>query len=103
MVDYLNSTNSGRRFFWDVTQRILVVNYRRLGQPIGLIIRGQAVPEDGTVRLSRNGGEKVPMCAASYRRIAKISFPPLRKPRLAHSSNSVLADIPLHSAPIASC
>jgi len=49
---------------WVVTQRVVVISYRRFGQPIGPILKGHEFPlifEDGTDRLSRNFGKKLPL------------------------------------------
>ena len=57
--------------FWDITQRRVVILYRRSGQHIGPIFKGQEVQEedfftleDGTDRLSRNVGKGLPLDAA---------------------------------------
>jgi hypothetical protein len=46
--------------FWDVTQRRVVILYRRFGP----IFKGQEVQEDGTDTLSRNVGKGLPLDAA---------------------------------------
>jgi len=53
--------------FWVITQRVVVISYRRFGttyqsHPQGS--RGPLNPEDGTDKLSRNVGKKLPLLAA---------------------------------------
>ena len=47
--------------FWVITQRVVVISYRRFGTIYRTHLQG--VP-DGTVRLSRNVGRKLPLLAA---------------------------------------
>jgi hypothetical protein len=47
---------------WIVTQRVVVISYRRFGQPVGPILKSYKFPltfEDGTDRFSRNFGKKL--------------------------------------------
>jgi hypothetical protein len=54
--------------FWVVTQRVVVIPCRLLGQPISHISKGQEflflAPEDVTDRLSRNVGKELSLLAA---------------------------------------
>jgi hypothetical protein len=62
--------------FWVITQRVMVIPYRRFGTTCLLQLKGQEskkkagfllgffTPEDGTDRLSRNVGEELPLLAA---------------------------------------
>jgi len=49
---------------WVVRQRVVVISYRRFGQPIGLILKGHGSPltfEDETDRFSRNSFKELPV------------------------------------------
>jgi len=59
------------RFFWVITQRLVVIPSRGSGQPIitysivnNIFIFAFLTAEDGTDRLSRNVGKKLPLLAA---------------------------------------
>ena len=43
--------------FWVITQRVMVISYDVLGQPIGSI----SIPDDGVDRMPRNVGNKLPL------------------------------------------
>jgi hypothetical protein len=47
--------------FWDITQRRVVILYRRFGTIIGPIVKGQEVQEDGADGLFRNVGKGLPL------------------------------------------
>jgi hypothetical protein len=56
----------GTTLFWVITQRVTVISYGVSGQPMGPILRVQETkkkPEDGTDRLSRNIGKRLPLLA----------------------------------------
>jgi hypothetical protein len=71
--------------FWDVPQHKLVVTDVS-GQPIGRILKGQAVQEDGTYRLSRNVGNYQFMLR-NVPRAQKQRFLLYFHPRDTHSQN----------------
>ena len=48
-------------FFWAITQRVVVISYRRFGMTYRI---GFLNPEVGTGRLSLNVGNKLPLLAA---------------------------------------
>jgi hypothetical protein len=57
--------------FWDITQRRMLMLYRRFGQPIRPIFKGQEELdflslEDGSDRLSLNVGKALPLDAALF-------------------------------------
>jgi hypothetical protein len=72
--------------FCDITQRWLVVLYRRFGatypSPRAKTSRRFLILEDGPDRLSRNVGTELPIIAASYSRRAQVSSTSWRKPEI---------------------
>ena len=47
-----------------ITQRVMVIYYRLSVQPNGPTVLGFLILEDGTDRLSRNVGKKLPLLSA---------------------------------------
>jgi hypothetical protein len=72
--------------FCDFSQRRFVVFYRHFGTNI---LKGQAVQEDGTDRLSRNVGNELPIYAAINPILENMSFTPRRKPKITHDLKMV--------------
>ena len=67
--------------FWVITQRLVVISYRRFGTTYRSHLRGSSVlnhfgllnPGEGTGRLSRNVGKKLPLLHAYYPRRTQFS------------------------------
>jgi len=56
----------GTTLFWVITQRVTVISYRRFGSTFPSNPEGSRIQkktEDGTDRLSRNIGKKLPLLA----------------------------------------
>jgi hypothetical protein len=57
--------NEETALVWDITQRIVVIYYRRFGTTYRSLIQDSRIQflnaDDGTARLSRNVGDKLPL------------------------------------------
>jgi len=50
--------------FWVISQRVMVISYRRFGTNYRSHLQWTIIPEDGADRLSRKVGKKLPLLAA---------------------------------------
>jgi hypothetical protein len=81
----------GFLLFWDITQRRMVIRYRRVGSMYRSHLQGSRSPrritlEDGTGTLSRNVCKGLPFDAVSHRRRAQISSASRRKSEITDST-----------------
>jgi len=68
--------------FWAISQRVVLIPYRRFGTNYRSHLQGSKTLDDGTDSLSRNHGKELPLHSVKHPRNAQFSSTSRRKPAI---------------------